>query len=816
MNENLVKLLDTLTENQEILEKFLERDSVEDLYEYCTSIVPGYTLSKFEEFLNALVYEELQQQIDDGDLENIAGGTGTATKMASAMMGSLLLAGGAGLVPHGEAAGYNSRSYYNNNTYMSQKGNNNSNELKSKINSIKNNASKDQQNNYRRVVYKVQAVANENTNRNSNNNNDNQRISADLNTNRNQNNNNTNRASAPSNANNNQNRNNNNNNNKVSAPSNANNNQNLNNNNNNNNSRVSAQSNTNVNQNRNVNNNRSREVTIASSPKASAITYGQKLSASTLTGGHVIDSLGNTVNGSFSWVDSSPRPDAGIRSFRVKFTPTEDGLDSKIFSVNVDVQKATPNVSSWPSNFGITYGQRLSDVTFFGGSSNIEGKFELDTWFTSEKPDAGIRTYKMVFKPKDSAHYREVKRDIQINVQKATPVLDRTYFEKTYKENMTLNNFELPRGWSWDWPYTRLDQAGTFQFTATHYGDRNHNRATATVTIKIKKAEPKLSLPEITYSTYTRLNDIRLPRGWHWENPSETPSASKSTYKAYFNADEAGTNLYYSRGGVDVTMKVNKANPIVRAWAGPTHYITYGDNLNSVALHGGYADTDGSFKLVGSTYDMGAGQHMCKIVFTPSNPNFHEVSGQIPITILKNMTPQAVPAQLGNSNSIRKDTSISFKLSDLKDPVEFSIDGGWTWQDSSTFEGLHPGTPYNFCMRYKETNSRCTGLTSRAFTISTKESAPEAPSKPEVREWTNNKIVLKDSEEKNSENLEYSIDGGKTWQDSLEFKNLKKRTKYKIVSRVKETETHVAGKISKSTEVKTRSWLGNLAHSIFG
>lgn len=119
-------------------------------------------------------------------------------------------------------------------------------------------------------------------------------------------------------------------------------------------------------------------------------------------------------------------------------------------------------------------------------------------------------------------------------------------------------------------------------------------------------------------------------------------------------------------------------------------------------------------------------------------------------------------------------------------------------------------------MRYKETNSRCTGLTSRAFTISTKESAPEAPSKPEVREWTNNKIVLKDSEEKNSENLEYSIDGGKTWQDSLEFKNLEKRTKYKIVSRVKETETHVAGKISKSTEVKTRSWLGNLAHSIFG
>lgn len=54
------------------------------------------------------------------------------------------------------------------------------------------------------------------------------------------------------------------------------------------------------------------------------------------------------------------------------------------------------------------------------------------------------------------------------------------------------------------------------------------------------------------------------------------------------------------------------------------------------------------------------------------------------------MTPQAVPAQLGNSNSIRKDTSISFKLSDLKDPVEFSIDGGWTWQDSSTFEDYIP------------------------------------------------------------------------------------------------------------------------------
>ncbi len=50
---------------------------------------------------------------------------------------------------------------------------------------------------------------------------------------------------------------------------------------------------------------------------------------------------------------------------------------------------------------------------------------------------------------------------------------------------------------------------------------------------------------------------------------------------------------------------------------------------------------------------------------------------------------------------------------------------------------------------------------------------------------------------------EYSIDGGKTWQDSAWFTGLKEDTVYEIIARKKETATTKAGKPSRAVRVKT-------------
>ena len=52
---------------------------------------------------------------------------------------------------------------------------------------------------------------------------------------------------------------------------------------------------------------------------------------------------------------------------------------------------------------------------------------------------------------------------------------------------------------------------------------------------------------------------------------------------------------------------------------------------------------------------------------------------------------------------------------------------------------------------------------------------------------------------------EYSIDGGKTWQDSGKFEKLDSSKKYTVITRIKETNTAYASPYSGALEVSTDS-----------
>lgn len=69
------------------------------------------------------------------------------------------------------------------------------------------------------------------------------------------------------------------------------------------------------------------EPTIVTKPTASAITYGQTLSGSNLTGGAVNGVNSVSVSGAFAWSDGSIKPavsDSGKTEYEVTFTPTGD------------------------------------------------------------------------------------------------------------------------------------------------------------------------------------------------------------------------------------------------------------------------------------------------------------------------------------------------------------------------------------------------------------------------------------------------------------------------------------------------------------
>jgi hypothetical protein len=155
---------------------------------------------------------------------------------------------------------------------------------------------------------------------------------------------------------------------------------------------------------------------IAQAPTASAITYGQTLASSTLTGGAA------SVPGSFAWTTPTTAPNAGTASYSVTFTPN-DTTDYTTATVNVSVvtTKATPTIMIAPSASAITYGQTLASSTLTGGVGSVPGSFAWTTPTTA--PSAGTASYSVTFTPNDTTDYTTTTLSVALKVNQAMPTL---------------------------------------------------------------------------------------------------------------------------------------------------------------------------------------------------------------------------------------------------------------------------------------------------------------------------------------------------------------------------------------------------------
>lgn len=166
------------------------------------------------------------------------------------------------------------------------------------------------------------------------------------------------------------------------------------------------------------------------------------------------------------------------------------------------------------------------------------------------------------------------------------------------------------------------------------------------------------------------------------------------------------------------------------------------------------------------------------------------------LTVTTEKTPLPIPEKAASPQLVsRSDTKIEVKA---ETGQEYSMDGGTVWQDGGSFEGLAPGTDYQIITRVKETEENQAGIASDPLSAATKAAPPEAPSKPELE--SRSQTVLKI---RKKENVEYSMDGGNTWQEEGVFENLQPETGYEIISRVKETEDAMPGKISEALWAET-------------
>ncbi|PAW64012.1 MAG: hypothetical protein B9S38_16810 [Verrucomicrobiia bacterium Tous-C4TDCM] len=152
--------------------------------------------------------------------------------------------------------------------------------------------------------------------------------------------------------------------------------------------------------------------TITTPPSASAITFGQTLASSTLSGGV------GSVPGSFTFTAPATAPSAGTASHGVTFTPSDAAnYQTATTSVDVAVDKALATITTAPIAAAITFGQTLASSTLSGGVASVPGSFTFTAPATA--PNAGTASHSVTFTPSDAANYQNAATSVDVTVNPA-------------------------------------------------------------------------------------------------------------------------------------------------------------------------------------------------------------------------------------------------------------------------------------------------------------------------------------------------------------------------------------------------------------
>jgi hypothetical protein len=228
---------------------------------------------------------------------------------------------------------------------------------------------------------------------------------------------------------------------------------------------------------------------ITTLPTATAITFGQALSNSTLSGG-----AGN-VAGAFAFATPTVVPAVGSSARSVVFTPTDSGnYTTATANVTVLVNKAASSITTLPAATAITFGQALSNSTLSGGAGNVAGTFAFAT--PTVVPGVGSSARSVVFTPTDTGNYTTATANVTVLVNKALSSIATLPTATTITFGQALSNSTLRGG--------NASVAGSFAFATptvvpavgssarsvvfTPTDSGNYTTATGNVTVLVNKA----------------------------------------------------------------------------------------------------------------------------------------------------------------------------------------------------------------------------------------------------------------------------------------------------------------------------------------
>ena len=408
--------------------------------------------------------------------------------------------------------------------------------------------------------------------------------------------------------------------------------------------------------------------TVMTLPGTSAITYGQTLSASVLTGGS------GSVPGSFAWTNGTTVPtvaDSGTTAYSVTFIPTDSvRYANSTATVTLVINKASTTVDTLPVASAITYGQTLSASSFTGGSGGVPGSFAWTDGTTAPSvSDSGLTAYPIIFTPTDTHNYYPSSAAVTLVVDKATPVIIEspaaepiTYGHKLSDSVLSGGSASVPGSFAWTegdaipWVTNTPYRSVTFTPTDTI----NYTTSTATAYIITNKADFQLVTAPVAASiTYGQsladsvlsggevhekidIYDLYVGGAFSWTNGLIKPDISDSNitqYSVYFTSNYPSYyNENFNALTAAVTLTVNKATPTITTLPVAAD-ITYGEPLSDSVLSGGLASVPGTFAWTDAAAKPAvsdSGVTMYSVTFTPTDTaHYNTVTTSLALTVNK-------------------------------------------------------------------------------------------------------------------------------------------------------------------------------------
>jgi predicted heme/steroid binding protein len=409
---------------------------------------------------------------------------------------------------------------------------------------------------------------------------------------------------------------------------------------------------------------------ISGSLSATTITYGQLLSAATISGTMRNSFDNSSVTGSFAYTLASSTPSAGTTSYDWTFTPTSTtNYNSTSGTINVTVNKRTPDVSGTQTATGIFFGQTLASSTISGAMRNllnsaaVDGSFAFTT--TSTSPSVGTASQAWTFTPTDTSNYNNATGTVSVTVSKTTPDVSGSQTASSIFFGQTIASSTISG--SMKNSYNDASVAGTFAFTTsstkpsavgtasyawtfTPTITASYNNATGTVNVTVNQTTPDtsgvitatsiiygqtLTSSVVSGSMKNSYDNSAVTGTFAFDTPSTKPSSVGTTSFTWsFTPSSAN---YVATSGTS-TISVSKATPDISGSVSASS-IDYGQSLSASSLTSEFNNPYDSTVVSGSiafntiSTPSTAGTSSHSWTFTPvDTTNYNTKTGTVSVT----------------------------------------------------------------------------------------------------------------------------------------------------------------------------------------